>query len=140
MEMDDIFHQRSDLNAAVQEGIQNATTSWGLEVNRYEVTDIIPDPEIAKAMDLQAAAERHRREKVKGATAEKEATILISEAQRTRDTNESEGTRIRMINEAEGQAAKIIKEAEAKATAVESVAKALANSPEGAKALEFELA
>merc|ERR1719433_718856 len=104
LEMDDIFHKRHELNKAVQDGIQNATEHWGLKVNRYEVTDITPDPEIAKAMDLQAAAERHRREKVKSATAEKESTILISE-----------GRRLQMINEAQGEAERIVRSAQAKA-------------------------
>merc|ERR1719510_18905 len=128
MEMDDIFHNRTDLNEAVRVGIQNASEFWGLNVNRYEVTDITPDPEIAKAMDLHAAAERHRREKVKSAQAEKESTILISE-----------GKRLQMINEAEGEAQRIIRAAEAKAVAIGRIAEAL-DRDEGAKrAMEFDI-
>jgi regulator of protease activity HflC (stomatin/prohibitin superfamily) len=38
------------------------TRSFGLTVFRYEVTDIIPDHNISRAMDLQAAAEREKRQ------------------------------------------------------------------------------
>jgi len=128
MEMDDIFHNRTELNDAVRVGIQNASEFWGLNVNRYEVTDITPDPEIAKAMDLQAAAERHRREKVKSAQAEKESTILISE-----------GKRLQMINEADGEAQRIVRDAEAKADAIKRIAGVLEGSAETKRAMEFDI-
>merc|ERR1719461_2802344 len=80
-------------------------------------------------MDLQAAAERHRREKVKSATAEKESTILISE-----------GKRLQMINEAEGEAQRIIRAAEAKATAIGRIAEALDRDESAKRAMEFEVA
>jgi len=128
MEMDDIFHNRAELNDSVRVGIQNASEFWGLTVNRYEVTDITPDPEIAKAMDLQAAAERHRREKVKAAQAEKESTILISE-----------GKRLQMINEADGDAQKVIRNAEAKAEALKKIARILEGSEEAKRAMEFDI-
>merc|ERR1719479_587060 len=124
--MDDIFHKRDSLNESVKAGIQNATEHWGLKVNRYEVTDITPDPEIAKAMDLQAAAERHRREKVKSATAEKESTILISE-----------GKRLQMINEAQGEAERIVRNAVAKAEALGKIANIMTNNEEAKRAMEF---
>jgi len=115
MELDDIFHNRTRLNMEIREGISTAADAWGLKVNRYEVTDIIPDPKMAQAMDLQAAAERERRQQVRKAEADKEQTILLSEAERTKFTNESEGARIRLINEAEGHAQRVRLEAEARA-------------------------
>merc|ERR1719473_554167 len=113
MELDDIFHNRTRLNSEITTGISEAAQAWGLAVNRYEVTDIIPDPQIAKAMDLQAAAERERRQQVRKAEADKEQTVLLSEGQRTKDVNESEGVRIRTMNEAEGNATRVKLEAEA---------------------------
>jgi len=128
MEMDDIFHNRTELNDSVREGIQNATEFWGLTVNRYEVTDIVPDVEIAKAMDLQAAAERHRREKILAAKAERESIILISE-----------GKRSQMINEAKGDAERIVRSSEAKAEALLKIARVLEGSEEARRAMEFDI-
>merc|ERR1711976_143044 len=113
MELDDIFHNRTRLNKEITTGISEAAQAWGLAVNRYEVTDIIPDPQIAKAMDLQAAAERERRQQVRKAEADKEQTVLLSEGQRIKDVNESEGVRIRTMNEAEGNAMRVKLEADA---------------------------
>merc|ERR1711998_137182 len=98
MELDEIFHNRTRLNREITTGISKAAQAWGLAVNRYEVTDIIPDPQIAKAMDLKAEAD-------------KEQTVLLSEGQRTKDVNESEGVRIRTMNEAEGNAMRVKLEA-----------------------------
>merc|ERR1711939_213687 len=66
-ELDDIFHNRAALNQMIQTQMAEAAQKWGLAINNYEITDIIPDPAIAKAMDLQAAAERERRQVVKAA-------------------------------------------------------------------------
>merc|ERR1719384_379159 len=124
MELDDIFHSRFRLNEDIRQGIYSASEAWGLKVNRYEVTDIVPDPKMAKAMDLQAAAERERRQQVRKAEADKEQTVLLSEAQRTKDENESEGLRTRLINTAEGNAARVRKEAEAESERIVKVAEA----------------
>jgi len=161
MELDDIFHNRGRLNSEIREGIAEAAGTWGLSILRYEVTDIVPDPKMAQAMDLQAAAERERRQQVRKAEADKEQTVLLSEAQRTKDTNESEGERIRLINTAEGTAQKIKLEAEAqrelmisvangeaKRIVLEAVAKSeqiqrmaeVLKTPEGMAALQYDLA
>jgi len=162
MELDDIFHSRYRLNEDIRQGIYSASEAWGLKVNRYEVTDIVPDPQMAKAMDLQAAAERERRQQVRKAEADKEQTVLLSEAQRTRDENESEGIRTRLMNTAQGNASRvkleaeaeatkliqiatadaeaIIKRAEAKAKEIEIMAKALSEEQHGYEALQYDLA
>jgi len=161
MELDAIFHNRDHLNEEIRGALEQHAETWGLRVTRYEITDIVPDAAIARAMDLQAAAERERRQQVKAAEAEKESTILVSEAQKARDVNESEGVRTRMENEAagnakrilleaeaererlimeaEGRAQAIMKEAEANARAV-SIMGDMLQAPNGRSALEARLA
>lgn len=65
MELDEILHNRSQLNALVKGTVQEAATAWGINIKRYEITEITPDRMISQAMDKQAAAERNRREKVR---------------------------------------------------------------------------
>lgn len=60
-DLDNIFHARAELNAAVLQHLHEACAAWGLEVTRYEVTGVDADAKIAESMDLQAAAERKRR-------------------------------------------------------------------------------
>ena len=38
--------------------------NWGMEIKRYEITEVMPDDHIVEAMDKQAAAERERRKSV----------------------------------------------------------------------------
>ena len=64
MELDEILHGRARLNALIKGSLQEAALPWGLEIRRYEITEITPDPHIRLAMDKQAAAERDRRERV----------------------------------------------------------------------------
>ena len=111
------------------------------------MTGVDADAKIAESMDLQAAAERKRRETVKSAQAEKEAVILESEGQRERDKNESDGQRIRAITEAQGfseqqvlraeglRKAKML-EAEGIAFALEKIGRAT-ESESGQRALQF---
>ena len=61
MELDEILHGRARLNALIKGSLQEASVPWGLEIRRYEITEITPDHQIRLAMDKQAAAERDRR-------------------------------------------------------------------------------
>lgn len=45
----------------IRETLQSAADAWGINVKRYEITEITPDKQISEAMDRQAAAERIRR-------------------------------------------------------------------------------
>jgi regulator of protease activity HflC (stomatin/prohibitin superfamily) len=46
------------LNSLIKGSLQEASEPWGLEIRRYEITEITPDAQIRIAMDKQAAAER----------------------------------------------------------------------------------
>ena len=65
MELDKILHARATLNVMIRNQVQEAATAWGLEIKRYEITEITPDKHITESMDKQAAAERERRKKVR---------------------------------------------------------------------------
>ena len=64
LELDHILHARAQLNDMIRNTVQDAAVAWGLDIKRYEITDISPDKYISEAMDKQAAAERERRKKV----------------------------------------------------------------------------
>lgn len=64
LELDEILHARAQLNKMIQSSVQGAADAWGIDIKRYEITDITPDKFITEAMDKQAAAERERRKKV----------------------------------------------------------------------------
>jgi regulator of protease activity HflC (stomatin/prohibitin superfamily) len=150
MELDEILHGRAKLNSLIKGSLQEASEPWGLEIRRYEITEITPDTQIRIAMDKQAAAERDRRERVLRAEGAKRQAELESEGVRISLTNESEGNLIKVRNEAEATKTKILLEAQGQAEAIrlQSVAQAAAlrviaaelTTPTGADAARLALA
>ena len=130
LELDEILHNRAGLNTLIKGSLQEAAIAWGLEVRRYELTEITPDDQIRIAMDKQAAAERARREQVLRAEGDKRGAELTSEGIKISLKNESEGKLIQITNEAEAEKLRIIKEAEGRAMAVKVQAQAQAEAIE----------
>ena len=128
LELDEILHARAKLNDMIRTSVQGACESWGLEVKRYEITEIKPDRTITIAMDKQAAAERNRREMVIQAEGEKRAQELSSEGMKLKMKNESEGLLIQVENESQAQKRRYILEAEGEAESILKKAEAYANS------------
>jgi regulator of protease activity HflC (stomatin/prohibitin superfamily) len=118
------------LNALIKGSLQEAALPWGLEIRRYEITEITPDHQIRIAMDKQAAAERARREHVLKAEGDKQRVQLTSEGVKISLTNESEGNLIRIKNEAEASKQKIMLEAQGQAEAIRLTAEAQAEALE----------
>lgn len=130
MELDEILHNRSRLNGLIKGGLQEAALPWGLEVRRYEITEITPDHQIRIAMDKQAAAERDRRENVLRAEGDKRRAQLTSEGVKISLTNESEGNLVKVQNEAEANKQRILLEAQGQAEAIRLTAQAQAEALE----------
>lgn len=128
MELDEILHGRAQLNALIKGSLQEASEPWGLEIRRYEITEITPDQQIRIAMDKQAAAERDKREQVLRAEGDKRRAELESEGVKISLQNESEGRLIKVRNEAEAEKTRILLEAEAQAAAVRMAAEAQAQA------------
>ena len=139
MELDEILHGRAKLNSLIKGSLQEASEPWGLEIRRYEITEITPDAQIRIAMDKQAAAERDRRERVLRAEGAKRQAELESEGVRISLTNESEGYKTKILLEAQGQAEAIRLTAEAQAQALQLISQEL-RKPGGEEAARLALA
>ncbi len=115
MELDKTFEERDDINRAVVAALDEAATSWGVKVLRYEIKDLTPPKEILHAMQAQITAER-------------EAFI-----------QRSEGEKQSAINRAQGEAEAIKAVAAATAQAIQQVAQAI-QSPGGMDAVNLKVA
>lgn len=135
-DLDDIFHNRVQLNTFICDTLKEIVQIWGITVLRYEITDIFMANDIKDSMSRQVSAERTRRSDVLHAEALKKSQILESEGLREKLINESLGTRIKIENEAnansqaiklkaEAEKEKLIKEAEGKAKALNMIAEVL---------------
>jgi regulator of protease activity HflC (stomatin/prohibitin superfamily) len=95
---------RDHINAQLRGVLDEATTKWGIRVNRVEIKSIDPPPSIQEAMEKQMRAERDRRATILTAEGVKQAQILTAEGQQQAAVLTAEGERQAAILRAEGEA------------------------------------
>ncbi|HCI53452.1 MAG TPA: paraslipin [Gallionella sp.] len=139
MELDKTFEERDDINRAVVAALDEAATSWGVKVLRYEIKDLTPPKEILHAMQAQITAEREKRALIAASEGRKQEQINIATGEREAFIQRSEGEKQAAINTAQGQAEAIKTVASATAQAIEQVATAI-QSPGGMDAVNLKVA
>ena len=123
MELDHTLTSRDVINAKIR-----ATDAWGIKVNRVELKNILPPPEIQDAMEKQMKAERQRREAILRAEGEKASKILVAEGQKESQILAAEGDKQAAILHAEAVKEAKIREAEGEAQAIVAVQEAQAKA------------
>ncbi len=79
-DLDDLLAHREEINARLQQIIDEQTEPWGIKVSIVEVKDLeLPDT-MKRAMARQAEAEREKRAKVIHAEGELQASRTLAEA------------------------------------------------------------
>ncbi len=139
MELDKTFEERDDINRAVVQALDEAATSWGVKVLRYEIKDLTPPKEILHAMQAQITAEREKRALIAASEGRKQEQINIATGEREAFIQRSEGEKQAAINTAQGQAEAIKAVASATAQAIQQVAQAI-QSPGGMDAVNLKVA
>jgi regulator of protease activity HflC (stomatin/prohibitin superfamily) len=113
MDLDKALSNRDEINTKMRAVLDDASDKWGVKINRVELQDISPPPEIQVAMEKQMKAERDRRAVVLEAEGEKASRVLRAEGLRDAAVAEAEGERQRLILKATGEAGAIEKVAAA---------------------------
>ena len=139
MELDKTFEERDDINRAVVAALDEAATSWGVKVLRYEIKDLTPPKEILHAMQAQITAEREKRALIAASEGRKQEQINIATGEREAYIQRSEGEKQSAINRAQGEAEAIKAVASANAQAIQQVAQAI-QSAGGMEAVNFKVA
>jgi regulator of protease activity HflC (stomatin/prohibitin superfamily) len=139
LNLDSTFEARESLNRQVVMALDEAASTWGIKVLRYELKDIKPPRTVLDAMEKQMRAEREKRAEIARSEGEKQAIINRAEGNRAEAISLSEGEKTRRINEAEGKAQEILRVAEATAEGIRHVAEAIA-APGGMEAAKLEVA
>jgi len=111
LDLDETFISRDVINNKLRLVLDEATDKWGVKVDRVELKDILPPPEIEAAMQMQSTAERERRAKILEAEGEKRSVILRAEGEREKRIAEAEGLKQGAILTAEGYKQKQVLEA-----------------------------
>jgi regulator of protease activity HflC (stomatin/prohibitin superfamily) len=139
MELDRTFEEREQINANVVAALDEAATSWGVKVLRYEIKDLTPPAEILRSMQAQITAEREKRAVIATSEGRRQEQINVAEGARAAAIAKSEGEKQAEINNAQGQAAAILSIAEANAKAIRQVAEAI-EAPGGLDAVNLKVA
>lgn len=104
LELDETLTSRDIINTKMRTILDEATDPWGIKVNRVELKNILPPPEIQSAMERQMKAEREKRENILRSEGEKEAAIRVAEGENQAAILRAEAKRKAEILEAEGRA------------------------------------
>jgi len=102
--LEDALTSRDHINAQLRGVLDEATTRWGIRVNRVEIKSIDPPPTIQEAMEKQMRAERDRRAAILNAEGIKQSQILTAEGQQRAAVLTAEGEKQAAILRAEGEA------------------------------------
>ena len=127
LEMDETLTSREISNTKMRSTLDIATDPWGIKVNRVELKNIMPPPDIQNAMEKQMKAERERREAVTRAEGEKRAKVLSAEGEKESAILRAEAEKQSAILRAEAEKEKKIREAEGEAEAILKVQQAYAD-------------
>lgn len=78
--LDDILRNRDKINHQIQEIVDEITDPWGIVIERVEMKDVEIPQSMQRAMAQEAEAIREKRSRLIKAAAEKEASLMLSEA------------------------------------------------------------
>jgi regulator of protease activity HflC (stomatin/prohibitin superfamily) len=128
LEVDETLTSRDTVNMQMRAILDEATDPWGIKINRVELKNIIPPPDIRDAMERQMKAERERRESILRAEGEKRSAVLVAEGKKESLILNAEAEKQAAILRAEAAKEAAIREAEGEAEALLKMQTALADS------------
>ncbi|MFZ2227502.1 MAG: SPFH domain-containing protein [Candidatus Nanopelagicaceae bacterium] len=127
LDLEEALTSRDHINAILRGVLDEATSKWGVRVNRVEIKAIEPPPSVQESMEKQMRADRDKRAAILTAEGEKQSQILSAEGARQAD-----------ILRAEGEAQAAVIRAEGEATAIGKVFKAIHDADADEKVLAYK--
>ena len=104
LSLEQALTSRDHINAQLRGVLDEATTKWGIRVNRVELKSIDPPGSIQEAMEKQMRAERDRRAVILNAEGVKQAQILTAQGEQQAAVLTAEGAKQAAVLRAEGEA------------------------------------
>lgn len=117
-DLNDILNQSNDINAKLQQALNDMTSTYGIKVDRINITNLSPIESIQEAMDKQVRADREKIATIKKAEGEAEAI------ERTADANMK-----KVEKEADAKQYQVQATADAEAYRIKTVNEQLAKTP-----------
>ena len=128
LELDQTLTSRDVVNTKMRAILDEATDPWGIKVNRVELKNILPPPDIQNSMEKQMKAERDRRQAILQAEGQKKSAILIAEGEKESAILRASAEKEAAILKAEAEKQAAILRADGEAQAILAVQKAMADS------------
>ena len=126
LDLEEVLTSRDHINSVLRGVLDEATSKWGVRVNRVEIKAIEPPDSIKESMEKQMRADREKRAAILTAEGEKQAQIL-----------QAEGARQSEILRAEGAGQAVVIKAKAEAEAVQRVFQAVREANPDEKVLSY---
>jgi len=127
LDLEKALTSRDHINTILRGVLDEATSKWGVRVNRVEIKAIEPPPSVQESMEKQMRADRDKRAAILTAEGEKQSQILKAEGARAAD-----------ILRAEGEAQAAVIRADGEATAIAKVFKAIHDGNADEKVLAYK--
>ena len=115
LSLDEALSERERINVDVQEQMEAVTDKWGIRINRIEIVEITPPPQILQALALQKQADQEKRAKILQSEGLQQSAVNVADGERQAAIKQAEGERQAAILIAEGQRQAAILEAEGRA-------------------------
>ena len=109
LDLEAALTSRDKINATLRGVLDEATSKWGVRVNRVEIKAIEPPPSVQDSMEKQMRADRDKRAAILTAEGEKQAQILTAEGAKQSDILRAEGEAQAAVLRADGEAKAIQK-------------------------------
>jgi len=109
LDLEKALTSRDHINAVLRGVLDEATSKWGVRVNRVEIKAIEPPPSVQESMEKQMRADRDKRAAILTAEGEKQSQILLAEGKKQADILRAEGEAQAAVINAEGEATAIAK-------------------------------
>ena len=138
MELDETFSSRDAINEKLKIILDEATVPWGCKVDRVEIKDITPPPDIRDAMEKQMNAERNKRALILQAEGERQSAITLAEGRKEAAILDAEADRESKIRRATGEADAIKQVAAAKAKEIQMVYDAIKDANPDEKLVQLK--
>ena len=121
LSLDQALSERERINVDVQEQMEAVTDKWGIRINRIEIVEITPPPQILQALALQKQADQEKRAKILQSEGLQQSAVNVADGNRQAAIKQAEGDRQAAILRAEGNRQAAILEAEGRSKAIETV-------------------
>ena len=102
LSLDEALSERERINVDVQQQMEAVTDKWGIRINRIEIVEITPPPQILQALALQKQADQEKRAKILQSEGIQQSAVNVADGERQAAIKSAEGERQAAILIAEG--------------------------------------